>query len=244
MDARSTAQRIAGPLNVLGARAMVDPLTAERCAEEGLPTDPLAAYVQGRLGVMGDIDIGAALDSLLFFDQGFAESLWTAESTLSRSESGAAYVAVSVELGRQYLEGFNDAPRLAKLLERVADSAPDADTPLFAGWRDAARPDDPTGRAYLMVQVVRELRGDLHMAACRALGADPLAMVLAGNGEGTARVHGFTDLDHEWAPQELLAAAEEATDDLDARNYECLTDDERTELVALVDAAVAHAAER
>ena len=46
---------------------MLDPVTAARCAEDGLPANPLASYVQGRLGVMGDIDADAAVNSLLFF---------------------------------------------------------------------------------------------------------------------------------------------------------------------------------
>ncbi len=244
MDARTTAQRLARPMGSLGSRAMLDPVTAERCAEEGMPGNPLASYVQGRLGVMGDIDVDAAVNSLLFFDRDYAVGLWTEENALSKSESGTAYAAISAERGSHYLEGFDGAARLSALLERVADSADDTDAPLFTGWRDAPRPVDPAGRAYQMVIVARELRGDLHMAACRNLGADPLAMVLGGSGEGTARTHGYTDLDHERASAEMLAAAEDATDDLDARNYECLTDDERAELADLVDAAVAHAAER
>ena len=244
MDARTTAQRLAQPINTLGARSMLDPVTAARCVEDGLPANPLASYVQGRLGVMGDIDADAAVNSLLFFDRDYAVGLWNEDSDLSKSDSGAVYAAISAERGTHYLEGFDDAARLSELLERVADSADDTVAPLFAGWRDVTRPDDPASRAYQMVIVVRELRGDLHMAACRNLGTDPLAMVLAGSGEGTARMHGYTDLDHERASGAMLATAKEATDDLDARNYEFLTDDEWAELVTLVDAAVVHAVDR
>jgi len=243
MDARTTAQRVAGPINDFGARFMLDPATFARCAEEGMPLS-LASYMHGRLGVMGDIDAQTAVHNMLFFNPDVVEATWAEASGLSKSQSGAAYGAICCDRGRDYLAGFDGAGRLAALLEKVADAADDADAPLFAGWRDVVRPDDPTGRAYLMLATVRELRGDLHMAACRNAGADPLAMVMATGGQGTAQLHGYTDLDREPAPADQIAAIDAATADADARNYECLTENERAELVDLVDAAVAHAAER
>ena len=44
------------------------------------------------------------------------------------------------------------------------------------------------------------------------------------------------------ADNTLVEAIEAATEQSDAENYTCLTDDERAELVELVEAAVAHAA--
>ena len=71
-------------------------------------------------------------------------------------------------------------------------------------------------------------------------------MVLANGGEGTAKLHGYQDVDprHEATPADQVDAIEAATDEANAADFACLTDDERAELVALVDAAVDFAAER
>ncbi len=242
MDTTTTARRLAGPIGEFGARFMLDPATFTRSAELGLPAS-LASYVQGRIGVMGELDTAAAIDNKLFFDEGLVARYWEEPCDLSKSEAGAVYASICAERGSAYLDGFPDAPRLAELLGRVADSADDSEAALFAGWRDAARPDDDHGRAYLLLATVRELRGCRHMRATRAAGADPLGMVLANGGERTAKLHGYRDryLDHETADADQVAAIEATTDEANAADFACLTDDERAELVALVTAAVQHA---
>ena len=243
MDTHSAVELLAKPINHFGARFMLDPITFSRSAELGLPAS-LASYVHGRLGVMGDIDVETAIDNMFFFDKNLVAATWNEPSDLSKTQAGAAYTSICAERGRLYLEGFKDAKRLAALLERVADTADDAQAALFAGWRDASRPDDGPGRAYLLLAVVRELRGCRHMSVCRAADSDPLALVLAQGGEGTARLHGYQNLDHEPASVDQLASIEAATHAADAKNYSCLSDSDRSELVTLVQNAVTHAADQ
>ena len=68
MDSLTTARRIADPIGSLGARFMLDRSTFDRCVELGLP-DGMAGYVQGRLGVMGDVSADEAADAAYFFDR-------------------------------------------------------------------------------------------------------------------------------------------------------------------------------
>ncbi|MBT5206997.1 MAG: hypothetical protein HOH21_10045 [Acidimicrobiaceae bacterium] len=56
MDTLTTARRLADPIGSLGARFMLDRTTFGRCADLGLPSG-MAGYVQGRLGVMGDVSV-------------------------------------------------------------------------------------------------------------------------------------------------------------------------------------------
>ncbi|HCV34374.1 MAG TPA: hypothetical protein DGF10_06870 [Acidimicrobiaceae bacterium] len=241
MDARSTTKLISRSINQFGARFMLDPVTFAMSVEAGMSTG-FASHTQGRIGVMGDVDVELAVESMMFFDPDYVRANWTEPIAITKAEAGAAYAAICAERGRTYLEGFEGAARLAELLEQVADSADDTDAALFAGWRDAHRPEDAEGRAYLMVATIRELRGCRHMSACRAAGADPLAMTLAQSGVAWTAVHGFRDLHAAPADDELVEAVEAATEQADAENYECLTDDERAELIELIEAAVAHAA--
>ena len=245
MDTITTARRLAEPIGEFGARFMLDPATFTRSTELGLPPS-LASYVQGRIGVMGEIDTATVIDNKLFFDEGLVARYWEEPCDLSKSEAGAGYASICAERGAAYLDGFSDAPRLAELLGRVADSADDSRAALFAGWRDAARPDDDHGRAYLLIATIRELRGCRHMWATRTAGADPLGMVLANGGEQTAKLHGYGDryLDYTAADADQVAAVEATTDEANAVDFSCLAEIERAELVALVDAAVDHAAER
>ena len=69
MDAITTARRLAEPIGEFGARFMLDPDTFARSVELGLPAS-LASYVQGRIGVMGELDTATVIDNKLFFDGG------------------------------------------------------------------------------------------------------------------------------------------------------------------------------
>ncbi len=240
MDAATLTARISQPINEFGAWFMLDPATFARSVEAGMSTG-WASHTQGRIGVMGDVDVEVAVANMLFFDPDYIRANWNAPMTISKAEAGVAYAAICVDRGRLYLAGYNDAARLAELLEKVVDAADDTDADLFAGWRDAARPDDAEGRAYLLVATMRELRGCRHMATCRAAGADAETMTLAKSGLAWAGIHGFRNLHADPTPPEVVADIEAATDAADAGNFTCLTDDERTELVDLVEAAVAHA---
>ena len=240
MDARTTAQEVAEPINGFGAWFMLDPTTFARSVEAGMSTG-WASHTQGRIGVMGDVDVEVAVANMMFFDPDYIRDNWNRPMSISKAEAGAAYAAICVDQGRRYLAGFDGATRLAELLGQVVDRADDTDAALFAGWRDAARPGDAEGLAYLLVATTRELRGCRHMTAARAAGGDPEAMTLGRSGLAWAGIHGFRNLHADPAPAALAEAIEAATDDLDAPNYECLTDDERAELVDLVEAAVAHA---
>ena len=246
MDSLTAARETATPIGDLGARFMLDGAAYARGAELGLPPG-MGTYVRGRLGALGDVDAETAVDAAFFWNPETIRSNWTPEDAsgsgvTSPSAAAVAYGQICAERGREYLAGFEGAERLADLIGRVVDSANDTDAALFAGWRDLDRPSDATGRAYLLTQVARELRFCRHTRAVRAAGADPLGMVLAKGGEGNAALFGWTDLSPGPIDPETHEAIEAATDEASAADLACLTDDERSELVELVTAALAHAA--
>ena len=240
MDSLTTARRIADPIGSLGARFMLDRSTFGRCVELGLP-EGMAGYVQGRLGVMGDVSADEAADAAYFFDRDFIAAGWAEDTALTRSEGGAVYAQVCVELGRTYLDGFDGAERLADLLASVLDAADMSDLPLAVGWRDAARPPDAEGRAYLMTQAARELRLCHHVVESRSADVDPMGMVLAADGERWAAMHGYQDLSAGPQDDATRSLVEDATDAASAADLEVLDDDERSDLVTLVEAVFAHA---
>ena len=220
---------------------MLDRSTFGRCVELGLP-DGMSGYVQGRLGVMGDVSVDEAADAAFFFDRGLIAAGWEADCDLTRSEGGTAYALVCVELGRTYLDGFEGVERLADLLAGVLDAADMSGLALATGWRDATRPPDATGRAYLLTQATRELRLCRHVLAARATGVDPMGMVLAVDGERWTAMHGYQDLSAGPQDEDTRLDVESATDLANATDFDVLTPHERAELVSLAETAVAHAA--
>ncbi|MBT3245520.1 MAG: hypothetical protein HN979_04610 [Actinobacteria bacterium] len=240
MDALTAARHTATPIGDLGARFMLDGLAYKRGAELGLPSG-MGTYVLGRLGVMGDVDLDAAVAAAFFWNPDTIATNWSADdSAVTPSAAAPLYGQVCVERGRVYLAGFEGAARLAELLERVVDSADDTDADLFAGWRDLERPTDPEGRAYLLTQVARELRFCRHVTVVQAAGANPLALVLTKGGEANANLFGWNDLSCGPLDPEAHASIEAATDQAAAADLQCLTSDERAELVELASAALAH----
>jgi hypothetical protein len=95
--------------------------------------------------------------------------------------------------------------------------------------------------------VLREHRGSCHGVALAALQQDPLIAILTNHDSDRPEENAA---EYGWEPpfpavtaadRERRVRVEELTDDLVAPAYEALDEDERTELVALLDAAHTHA---
>jgi hypothetical protein len=95
--------------------------------------------------------------------------------------------------------------------------------------------------AYLLVQVVRELRFCRHAAAARAAGVSPVSLVQAKNGGSNVGIFGWADSADQPADPQTVADIETATEAASALDHAVLNDDEQAEYVGLVSAALAHA---
>ena len=197
-----------------------------------------AYYVVGRGGVLGDVDASVVVSAFGFFAPGLVASLWNAGVVVEGAQAGARrYAEACSEWGRTRLAGFAGADRLAALIERVIDGAEVGALPLFAGWRAIERPDDPAGRCYLVLHVLRELRGSVHLVACVASGLTPLDAVLANPAGGVEQAEKFGWTGPFSIGADLagkFAVAEELTNSLMGRHLDVLTDDELSELSRLV----------
>ncbi len=208
--------------------------------EAGYPGG-FAYYVVGRGGVLGDVDANVVVSAFGFFAPDLIASLWNAGVAVEGARAGARrYADGCVEWGRRRLGDFADAERLADLVGRVVDNADVGGLSLFAGWRSMDRPEDATGRCYLLLHVLRELRGSVHLVACVASGLTPLDAVLANPIGGIDQAEKFG-----WTGPFTIGAdlagkftvAEDLTNSLMARHLDVLTDDELSQLTELVAAA-------
>ncbi|MGI5219761.1 SCO6745 family protein [Nocardia sp. CA-290969] len=203
-------------------------------------------YTRGRGGVLGEVDADVVTAAFGFFPGHSVRTAW--ESVPMPAEKAAQrYAQACQEFGRRKLGAFEEAPRLAELLEAVAAAADPAGVPLFAGWRAMPLPADPGARVMQLAHVLRELRGGLHLLAVRASGITPLQAVLISgsplnDGPGQARWYGWPE-PFEEITDEVRAAwkqAEAVTDQLIAPAFAVLDDAAAADLVRLV--AAAHAA--
>lgn len=220
---------------------MLAPPTAEKAVALGFP-DALALYVAGRLGVIGDAVPEVAATAHGFLNPAAAREIWpTVGQVCSRAEAAETFAQACADFGEANLSGFaeTDAARLADLAERVVDAAPA--TPLFAAWRAVERPESPRARAAHLLNLLREWRGGVHIAALSAAGVTPLEAIMSDGGAFYAEAFGWPQ---PWPAEggvsdrlvEVAAAVDAACGRVIA---EQLSDQESTELVALAGSACA-----
>lgn len=238
LSALDAARALAAPVNVLGGKWMLDADVLGAGTSNGYPNG-FAYYVAGRGGVLGDVDADVVTAAFGYFAPSAIRALWTTGIAVEGARAAAVrYGAGCTSWGRQRLEGFDGAERLADLAGRLVDSVDPAGLSLFAGWRAEARPDDAPGRAYLLLHVLRELRGSVHIVATTASGLSPLESILT-NEAGGAAMAGMFGWSEPFSDVSSLAGrrhdAEALTDTLMARHLEAgLTGTERADLVDLV----------
>jgi hypothetical protein len=164
---------------------------------------------------------------------------------------------------RRVLGDHVDAPAFARateLLLRAATSAPLEGRPMYAALRAIPVPDEMVARCFHAASLLREHRGDGHIAALMVEGVGRLeAHVLYALDKGMpaeqfGRIHHLPQAeiaavidavrergligDDGWLSDAGRAAkqrVEDLTDNLAARPYECLEPDELDELVAALE---------
>ncbi|WP_410621772.1 SCO6745 family protein [Amycolatopsis sp. cmx-8-4] len=228
-EAAGLANRIRPVVQVLGGRFMTSPELAAVEAEVGLP--PRSLYVRGRSAVLGDVPPEVAAELFGIFPHWlFDFVLPPATAALDAPAAVRAYAESSARWSRVSLSAAPEPGRLAELLFRVVDSADASGLALFAGWKNASRPEGEAERLGFALMVFRELRGGLHFAALRAVGLSVPEAVVADPEGGRERL-----LRTAWpaeAADELVASAARKPDLRDRwRRAEALTDERIGELL-------------
>ena len=169
------ARRLRDAIEPLAMHAVWSRLVNERLA--GLGLDFLTGYVAGRGGPLGDAAPAVVAAAFAWFDTPLVESLWTA----ARSQASLADVlrvrtdAVAESLGA-ILDGQEGVEEAAESLRRAVEPADGAGRPLFAALRAQPWPEAPAARLHRACDLVREHRGDSHVAAAIGAGFLPVEM--------------------------------------------------------------------
>lgn len=156
--------------------------------------NPLAHYVAGRGGVLGEAT-GATVGAVfaVFEPKGLA-AMWD-EGVAVRGAAGAAqqYWEQAAEFGRKYLSGTEGLDRIAALGEKVISASPIAGLPLFAGWRAMPLAEDAPARALQVMFVLRELRAGVHFNALTISGIAPVEAHMLNKGHQYTTMFGWPE---------------------------------------------------
>ncbi|MGY1988928.1 SCO6745 family protein [Mycolicibacterium fortuitum] len=156
--------------------------------------NPLAGYVAGRGGVLGEA--GGATVSAVFavFEPTGLSAMWD-EGIAVHGAVGAAqrYWEQCAEFGRKYLSGVQGLDRISELGEKVIAATPIAGLPLFAGWRAMPLADDAPARALQVMFVLRELRAGVHFNALTISGIAPVEAHMLNKGPQYTAMFGWPE---------------------------------------------------
>ena len=111
-------------------------------------TNPLAGYVAGRGGVLGEATGATVAAVFAIFEPATLAALWE-EGIAVRGAAGAAavYWDQLADFARKYLAGAEGLARIAELGEKVIATTSGSGLPLFTGWRAMPLADDAPARA-------------------------------------------------------------------------------------------------
>ena len=235
-----TIEATAVPVLEFGRGWMMDGATAARSAELGFGPG-FGFWVNGRAGVLGEVDADVAAAAIGFMAPAWVRDHWEGRPAgLSPAAATAAYAEAAATWGRGVLAGVDEArlQRLAELCHEVAAAALPSTGVLFAGWRALTLPDDPAGRATIALNVLRELRGGAHLSAVHAVGLGPHLAVLSADDPVRGGVAGAERFGwqgpHPEPDPEARREAERVTTVICRPAYEGLGPAERAELIDLV----------
>lgn len=239
------AEATARPILEFGRGWMVAPATAARAAELGLAgSGRFGFWVNGRAGVLGDVDRHVATAAIGFMAPSAVRDHWQARpDSLSAWDAALAWFECAAAWGRDALMPMpQDRVRLlADLARKVIDGADLSVGTLFAGSALIPLAGDAAGDATINLNVLRELRGGAHLAACHAAGLGPHATIMSTEdpvrgGASWAEMFGWAE-PHPTPDHQARARVEEMTTVATARAFESLGVDERAEFTDLVTAA-------
>lgn len=168
------ARRLRDACEPLAMHPLWNRHTNERLAALGL--DFITGYVGGRAASLGDPVPPVVAAAFAWFEPRLLAGWYeAARSAAPRDRLLAARDVATAESLAQILAG-DDPARIADLLAGAAEGADGTGRPLFSGLRGRGRPDDPFQRLWWACDLVREHRGDSHVAVATAAGLGPVEM--------------------------------------------------------------------
>ncbi|GAA4712032.1 hypothetical protein GCM10023215_63300 [Pseudonocardia yuanmonensis] len=173
----SPARALRDAVEPLACLSIWSPEAAEAFAELGLD-DYFAAYVWQRTAALGTPPAPLAVVALGVFRPDLIVPQYQAgRAALSRDDVIRVRIEAPARTLRRVLGDIDDeAARVVTHLRRGIDAADRTARPLFTGLTADPWPDDPAAALVHACHLLREHRGDSHLAVCAVDGLDPVEM--------------------------------------------------------------------
>ncbi|MCX6463925.1 MAG: hypothetical protein NTW05_10080 [Pseudonocardiales bacterium] len=172
---RTPARMLRDAIEPLACLAIWSPEAAEDYAALGLD-DYFAAYVWQRTAALGTPPTPLAVTALGVFAPDLVAPVYEkGAAALSRDDVVRIRLDAPGRTARRELGRIDtDAARAVALLRRGIEAAETTARPLFTGLSADPWPQDPLAALVHACNLLREHRGDSHLAACAAAGLDPV----------------------------------------------------------------------
>lgn len=212
----STSGRIARGLEPLHAMAYFAPETEEHLTGAGLKPGRMT-YFAGRSAPMGAVGAGVVAATFYSFSPALVARHIPAAWTLAAPAAlvAARFAAVDAALRRMLGGDVVAAPEVAEAAElarRAAEACPVEGRPLAAAHLDLDWPAEPHLVLWHALSVLREHRGDGHVAVLDAAGLDGLEALVSYTATGRGFVIEFARASRGWSQEQWDAAAARLAD--------------------------------
>jgi hypothetical protein len=168
----SPARRLRDACEPVAMHAVWSRAVHERLAQLGL--DFLSGYVGPRAASLGDPAGAVVAATFAWFEPGMMIATWEAARAAATPAQMAQARDESTVASLRAALGGEDPAEVASLLADAAQAADGMGRPLFSGRRADGRPSDPVHLLWWACGLVREHRGDSHVAAVAAAGLNPV----------------------------------------------------------------------
>lgn len=173
----SVARRLRDAIEPIAMHSVWCEATSARLGLLGL--DFFESYVTCRSSLLGEPEPGVVVATFAVFEPTVIRAVYEAgRSKCDRTALLAARDESTIASLSAALAGVN-TERVGALADVLLDAVVNADgtgRPLFSGLREQPVPDGAIGRLWRACELIREHRGDSHVAVCVAAGLSPIAM--------------------------------------------------------------------
>ncbi len=204
----SPARRLRDAIEPIAMHSVWSRSVNQRLAELGL--DFFSGYAWSRASALGEPDPGVVVSSFAVFEPGLITAVYEqGRAIVGRDDLIAVRTEATTASLRDVLaDGLDEAAvsGVADALQVAAQTADPTGRPLFAGFATQAWPEDPVGRLWHACELLREHRGDSHIAVNVAHGIDPVEMNILTELWVGMPLFSYTS-SRGWAPEVMEATA-------------------------------------
>jgi hypothetical protein len=203
----SVARRLRDAIEPIAMHPVWARATNEALAGHGL--DFFSAYAWGRAAALGEPAPAVVASSFAVFEPSLIGGVYEAgRAACDRERLLATRFRATTASLTAVLDGAEgDVTSAAHRLRDAALGLDQSGRPLYAGLAELPLSDDPIEVLWRSAEMIREHRGDGHIAACVAAGLDPIAMNVLTElwvGYGLGQYSGTRG----WDPDAIAACAD------------------------------------